>query len=107
MEVFDAVYNCRAKWRNLCLILGISADDLSAIWKEQSGDADACLQEGLTCWLKEGYDTDKHHPPSWRWLVDAVANSAGGDNHALALDIAENHKGKLMLVCKQSSIYCK
>ena len=96
--MFDAVYDCRAKWRNLCLILGISADDLSAIRKEQFGDTDACLQDGLTCWLKEGYDIEKHGPPTWRRLVDAVANSAGGDDHTLALDIAKKHESKLMLV---------
>ena len=93
--MFDAVHNCRAKWRNLCLILGISDDDLSAIKKEQSDDSDDCLLEGLTRWLKGGYDTEKHGPPTWRRLVDAVANSAGGDDHALALDIAEEHKSEL------------
>ena len=93
--MFDAVYNCRAKWCNLCLILGISADDLSAIKKEQSDDS---LREGLTRWLRGDYDTKKYGRPTWRSLVDAVANSSGGDDHTLALDIAEKHKGKLMLV---------
>ena len=96
--MFDEVYDCRGKWRNLCLILGISCGDLSAIRKDQFGVTDDCLQEGLTCWLK-GYDTEKYGPPTWRRLVDAVANSAGGDDHALALDIAGKHKSKLKLVC--------
>ena len=98
--MFDAVHNCRAKWRNLCLILGGSDDDLSAIEQKRSDDPDACLCEGLSRWLKGGNNTEKHGPPTWRRLVDAVANSAGGDDHALALDIAVKYKGKLML-CMQ------
>ena len=94
-EVFDAVHDCRAKWRNLCLILGISDDDLSAIEQKRSDGPDACLRDGLKSWLKEDYDTERHGPPTWRNLVDAVANSSGGDDHALALDIAEKHKSEL------------
>ena len=80
------------------MILGISDDDLSAIEQKRCDDPGACLREGLTRWLKEGYNTEKHGPPTWRRLVDAVANSAGGDDHSLALDIAKEHKSKLMLV---------
>ena len=94
--MFSAVYNCRAKWHNLCLILGVSNDDLSAIKNDQSDSSDDCLREGLDRWLRGGdYDTKKHGRPTWRSLVEAVANPAGGDDHALAMDIAEKHKSEL------------
>ena len=92
LKVFDAVYNCRAKWHNLCVMLGISDDDLSAI-NEQSNDPGACLREGLTRWLKGDNNTEK---ASWRILVDAVANSSGGNDLTLAMAIAEEHKGMIV-----------
>ena len=95
-KVFDAVYNCRAKWRNLCLTLGISDNDLSAI-EEQSDDPGVCLRKGLNCWLKEAYDTKEHGQPTWRGLVDALANSSGGDDHCVAMDIAKEHRGMIIL----------
>ena len=94
-DVYDAVYDCRPKWRNLCLALRVSPVDLSAIDEKRHGDPDACLQDGLSLWLQGHYNTDTYGPPSWRMLVDAVANSAGGDEHALAVEIAEKHKGEL------------
>jgi hypothetical protein len=37
------------------------------------------------------YDIERHGPPSWRKLVEAVDNPAGGSDHALALKIAKEH----------------
>ena len=45
-------------------------------------------------WLKKQYNYHKYGPPSWRALVKAVANPAGGNNPAKAMKIAENHPGK-------------
>ena len=45
-----------------------------------------CLREGLCLWLRGKGAT-------WRILVDAVANTSGGNNLALALELAEKHKG--------------
>ena len=95
--MYDAVSKCRSTWYNLCLALRVSDDDLSAIKKEQASDIDACLCKGLSLWLKGGYDMEKYGPPTWRVLVDAVANSSGGNNYALALKIADQYssdKGK-------------
>ena len=92
--MFDAVHDCQAKWDTLCSSLGISPDVLSAIEKEHGYDTGVCLHRGLTHWLKRNYDTKKYGPPTWRMLVAAVDNSSGGNDSALALDIAEKHRGK-------------
>ena len=73
------------------MALQLSCDHLSAIAKEHGGDTSACLREGLTLWLHGDYDTARHGPPTWRKLVDAVANSSGGNDLTLALEIAQNH----------------
>ena len=91
--VFDTVLSCRKDWFDLCFALRCSYDDLSAIKKVHAGDLTTCLREGLALWLEGAYDTKQHGPPSWRMLVAAVDNSSGGNNPALALEIAEKHKG--------------
>ena len=92
------MYDCQAKWDALCSSLGVSPDVLSAIEKEQQGDTSVCLHRGLTHWLKRSYDTEKHGPPTWRMLVADVDNSSGGNDCALALDIAEKHQGKCHMI---------
>ena len=89
-KVFDAVYDCRAKWYNLCLALQVSDDDLSAI-KREHRDIATCLLRGISLWLQRVHS---YGPPTWRVLVDAIANSSGGDNHVLALELADKHQGK-------------
>ena len=88
------MFDCRAKWNNLCLALRISPGDLSAVEEKRHGDVVACLRDGLSLWLQGCYNKVKYGPPTWRMLVDAVANSAGGDDHSLALEIAKEHRGK-------------
>ena len=91
-DVYDAVSHCRRNCFDLCLALRVSPDDLSAIDKEHGGDTGTCLRKGLTHWLQGDYDTEKHGSPTWRMLVAAVDNSSGGNDSALALDIAEKHQ---------------
>ena len=93
--VFDEVRPVSSKWYQLCNCLGILASDLDAINTTKNGDCDRCLNEGLKEWLRRNYNTEEHGSPTWRKLVAAVDNSAGGNNHVLALTIAKKHKGEL------------
>ena len=52
----------------------------------------------LLVWLKHSYNVDKHGPPTWRRLVEAVDKEAGGNNHALAEKIASNHPAGTLIV---------
>ena len=63
-------------------------NDLSAIRREHGRDTAACLREGLCLWLQSGKAT-------WRVLVDTVANSSGGNDLTLALEIARKHEGMI------------
>ena len=94
--VFDALLPVSAKWSRLCCSLGLRASLLDTIKKNHPGDMEDCLFEGLQQWILKNYDTTKHGLPSWRRLVKAVDDSSSGHNHALALEIAENHKGEYM-----------
>ena len=99
--VLRAVFNCRNNWFHLCLDLQVSPDDLSSI-EERGGDPGTCLHRGLTHWLQGDYDTEKHGSPTWRMLVAAVDNPSGGNDSALASDIAKKHQGKFL----QSKTIC-
>ena len=92
--VFDALFPVRAKWPMVCCSLGLCASLLDAIKMNHPGDVEGCLFEGLQRWVLKDYDTTKHGLPSWRNLVAAVDAPAGGCNPALALKIAEEHKGE-------------
>ena len=75
-------------------MLGLDDSTLSYIERNYSKDAERCLLESIRHWLQCDYDIEKHEPPSWRSLVAAIGHSAGGQNHALAANIAKAHKSK-------------
>ena len=87
-NVYRAVYPCHHNWYKLCLDLGVSDCDLSAI-DLGPGETDTKLRKGLGIWLKGIYS---YGQPTWSVLVNAVANSSGGNNQELALKIADQHK---------------
>ena len=74
-------------------ILGLPESQLSEIKEECRDNAQECLQRGIICLLQENFNSDKHGPLTWRRLVEAVADTAGGSNHKLARRIAAEHKG--------------
>jgi hypothetical protein len=91
--VFDALLSISAKWSMLCCRLGLRAPLVDTIRMNHPGDVNGCLFEGLRQWILNNYDTMKHGLPTWRNLVAAVDDSSGGQNCALASDIAKKHKG--------------
>lgn len=93
-EVFDTLLPVSSKWSRVCCCLGLQASLLDTIKKNHPGDIEECLFEGLQQWLQRNYNTEKHGPPTWRKLVEAVDNSSGGHNHTLALEIAKKHEGE-------------
>ena len=53
----------------------------------------------MTEWLNQTYETDRFGLPSWKLLVDAVAHRRGGNNPALARQIATKHNGMCVTLC--------
>ena len=82
-----------SKWRAMGLALRLKPSDLDTIEKHRS-DPNDCLTDVLTKWLQQCYNTERFGVPSWKLLVDAVAHRRGGNNPALARQIAANHNGK-------------
>ena len=57
----------------------------------------------LVQWLKLNYNMRRFGEPTWRWLVEVVADPAGGANVPLARKIARRHKARGM---SNRYIYC-
>ena len=88
-ELHDVVH----RWKGLGKALRLRPPVLSRIEADRR-DSESRLEEVLTEWLQQAYNTDRFGPPSWKQLVSAVAHPGGGNNPALAQQIAENHNGK-------------
>ena len=79
-------------WKSFGLALGVHIDTLNAI-EENQKKVGNCLNDTLDDWLKNGSIRESDGPPSWELVVKAVANPAGGNNCALAQDIAAKYHG--------------
>ena len=55
------------------------------------GRPDRCLSDVIENWLKRNYNTERFGPPTWRKLVEIVADPAAGNDRALAGKIARKH----------------
>ena len=92
-------------WKGIGLELGIRVLRLDAIETEAT-DCMERLTKMLTMWLKLDYSFEKHQRPSWRRLVEAVAQPTGGENCGLAMEIAKRHPGSV-LPAEHSSVHSK
>ena len=75
-----------AKWKNLGLNLGLSADRLEVI-KQDNESTDERLQAVLCDWLRKKYNIQQNGLPSWKMLADAVQPI----NRALAEKIRDRY----------------
>ena len=77
----------------MCLALRLRPSDRSKIAVAHPGNPDGCLEAVVVKWLQKGYNCQLHGSPSWKILVEAVGDPAGGDDCALAEAIAKKHSG--------------
>ena len=76
------------RWKAIGIALRLKYGELDGI---NSGRPDECLSDVIANWLKRNYNVDRFGPPTWRKLVEIVADPAGGNNKALADEIARKH----------------
>ena len=95
-DVYEEVYTLAARWPDMCLALKLPISCQEMIEANHRGDSARCLQTVLVKWLQKDYNHNRHGPPTWRSLVKAVDNPAGGNNCALAEAVAKKHRGMYM-----------
>ena len=83
------------KWKDVGLLLRLHPNELGVIEADnvQKG-VTSCLRVVVEKWLNRSYDTATYGLPSWELLVAAIAHPVGGNNPALAEQIATKHNGK-------------
>ena len=94
-EVLGEVIDLQGKWTDILAGLRLPPSQRSTIKAEHSTNTRSCLEAGLLAWLSKSYRVEKHGPPSWRTLVQAVADPIGGADDARALKIAKKYPGKI------------
>ena len=92
-----------AQWKSIGIALRLNPNILDRIQADNSRDPSACLTSMVAHWLERNYNVERFGEPTWKILVNAVANPAGGANMALARDMARRHKTEGML---NRYIYC-
>ena len=90
-NVLKAVLPIKSVYFSLGQCLGLLIAVLESIGKAES-DTERALYEMLKLWLQQKYDAERFGLPTWRMLVEAVDQEAGGNNNELAKKIASNHR---------------
>ena len=100
-NVRSALYQVRAKWRNIGIELEIDFGTLDDIEKSYRTDNNECLSRMLEHWLKQA-----NPRPSWDAIVEALESSPVGEG-CLAKDIRQEYckplRDKSSDVCPPSS----
>ena len=103
-DVKKEVSDLAAHWIHIADSLRIPESIQSKI-KRDYPEADLCLRAVLINWLKKRYNFHKFGLPTWRFLVEAIADPAGCNDPAKANEIARNHPGMTIhVVCIKFSL---
>ena len=104
-ELIEAMDEVSVHYKSIGVALRVKYAELENIEaKHHYHDVKGGLTAVLEQWLKSNYTkkaTDNPSYPSWHKVVEVVAKSWAGNNQALAMEIADNHKmgGKSTLDC--------
>ena len=93
LTVYREVVGLAGNWSNMCLVLGLLPSDQRAIEAAHPGHPHDCLLAVVVKWLQKSYNYKRFGSPTWRMLVEAVGDPAGGNNVTLAETIAKKHPG--------------
>ena len=91
-DVKRALNPLTARWMAIGIGMGLTIGQLDNI---KVGNPDECLPHVIAHWLKRNYNTEKFGLPTWRKLVEVVADEAGGNDRALAGKIAREHPNEI------------
>lgn len=90
-SILDHLKDLKAQCYKIGTALHLKQDDLDTIKRENADFAEA-LTKIISNWLKLNYNWQKFVKPTWKALVEAVASPIGGNNTALAMEIARSHE---------------
>ena len=83
-----------AKWKSIGIAFGLKSGKLNEIESSHPRDAAECLNDVLINWLNKNYNFKKFGNPTWKKVVDVIADPAGGANPSHASFVASKHQSK-------------
>ena len=100
--VYKAISSDTTRSSNIGLALGLHPNRIGLITSKHRSGGERCAIAVINTWLKQDYNKGgKPYSlpgnvkfPTWWSFVWAVADPVGGNNAALADDLAKNGKGK-------------
>ena len=92
--MYREVVNIQSSYYQFGIELGLPLREMDVVKKEFQHDIVQAFTEVLRIWLRHRYNVEKYGAPTWRRLVEAVDNPAGGNNHALAKIVAQHYPVK-------------
>ena len=90
-SIHNEVQGIKHAYYQLGRELGLPPGELESITTVYHQLIDQAIDQVLLKWLKQCHDVQRHGHPTWRRLVEAVDSPNGGNNPALAKDIANRH----------------
>ena len=93
-EVLEALMELVSVWKVIGVAFRLKMSKLNEIEEANHGNLRDCLINVLTNWLNRNYNADKFGEPSWRRVVEVIANPAAGNNTEHAKSIAYAHRRK-------------
>ena len=87
--VYTKVKGISGRWITFAGSLHLKQGTIEIIQDNHRGDCESCMREALVRWLKKDYDYKSYGVPCWRLVCIAVKE--GGDNSALAEEIAREN----------------
>ena len=92
-DVCQVVSGISADWKALARHLGLDANRIVTIARENPSSMDECLSQALKHWLRRNNSLRRNIRPSWRTLAEAVKPLNG----SLFTDIKKAHPRKVFV----------
>ena len=89
-EILHILGTSVTKWREIGMALGLKENTLNRI-EHENRDLMSRLSKMVSEWLKKNYNVERFGEPTWEKLAGVVRSREGGNNSALAQDIARKH----------------
>lgn len=85
--VFKAIRKKAAKYPEVGRGFGLAPDKMESIRENNPGNNSGALQDVITTWVRQDFNTERFGLPSWRKVVEVISRF----DNLLAKKIAKDH----------------